>query len=193
MMKKFPVTLTAALLGLALVLRASADPAAQPTAPSISSVRVQTLKSYTYAYVSTQTTLSKIQDAISTLMPKIDAAVDAGQLRPLGPYVFTYHGATGQQDKPFTLDIGVIVKDNGKRPDGIQFTTVGAEECATVVFTGPVAKIGDAYGKLFGEIGRRGLQPSDVSREFYLYWEGADSENNIVQVQAVLQQSAPGN
>ena len=89
-------------------------------------------------------------------------------------------------NKPFTLDIGVIVKDGNPKPDGIQLNKVGPLHCASVLYTGPIAQIAQAYGKLYGELGRRGLQPTDVSREVYLYWEGPDSVNNVIQVQADL-------
>ena len=50
--------------------------------------------------------------------------------------------------------------------------------------------LGAAYGKLYGEIARRGLQPTDVSREVYLYWEDQGSDNNVIQIQADLGPSA---
>jgi len=192
-MKALRLATIAAFLGILQLTRAWGDPApaVQPAA-SVGEVRVQTLKGYSYAYVSTQTTLNKIQDAISLLLPKIDAAMDSGALRPVGPVVFTYHGVTGQRDTPFTLDIGIIVKDKGTKPDGFQMDAVPAEQCATVIYSGPVSQVQQAYAKLFGEIGRRGLQPTGVTREVYLYWEDDGSENNIVQIQAVLP-SAPGN
>jgi effector-binding domain-containing protein len=190
-----------ALMSLVLMLgvdgRADSMPDTRPSAVTLGDVRIQTLKPYSYAFVSTQTTLNKILDAVDALMPKIDAAIDAGKLRAIGPVVFTYHGATEDRDKTFTLDIGVIVKDGTPKPDGIEIITVGPSSCATVIYAGPISQIGQAYGKLFGqasgklygEIGRRGLQPTDVSREVYLYWEGAESANNLIQVQAELSPS----
>jgi predicted transcriptional regulator YdeE len=160
-----------------------------PVAPNTDDVRVQTLKPYTYAFVSTQTTLNKIQDAIAQLMPTLDAAIDAGKLRVMGPAIFTYHGASEDRNKPFTLYIGVRVKDGNPAPDGIQVIKVGPVHCASVVYCGPTSQLPAAYGKLYGEIGRRGLQPTDVSREVYLYWESQDSQNNLIQIQADL---APG-
>ena len=104
----------------------------------------------------------------------------------MGPYVFTYHGASSDPNKQFTLDIGVIVKDGNAKPDGIQLIKVGPLHCATVVYSGPAAQLPQAYGKLYGEIGRRSLQPTDICREVYLYWEGPNSVNNLIQLQADL-------
>ena len=161
-----------------------------PGATTIGEVRVQNFQAYSYAYVSGPTTIAKIQDAIALLMPKLDAAQDSGAIRPLGPVVFTYHNATMDPNTPITLDIGVIIKDTANKPAGIQFAKVGPLHCATLLFCGPIAGIGDAYQKLFTEIAKRGLKPTAITREVYLYWEGADSANNLVQIQADLQPDA---
>src|SRR5271170_3331338 len=147
------------LIGMTFQSKAQADapaPAPQPSA-TVADVRIQDLKAYPHAYVSTQTSMNKLQDAIAQLMPRIDAGIDSGALRPTGPYVFTYHGASQDPNKPFTLDIGVIVKDSNAKPNGIQLIKVQPPHCATVVYTGPAAQLGQAYGKLYGELGRRGL------------------------------------
>jgi DNA gyrase inhibitor GyrI len=182
------ILLTMVLIAMSLQSNTQADPPSPPppAAPSITDVRIQDLKDYTYAYVSTQTTLNKLQDAIAQLMPRIDAAIDSGALRVMGSYVFTYHGASQDPNKQFTLDIGVIVKDGNAKPDGIQLIKVGPQHCATVIYTGPAAQLPQAYGKLYGELGRRALQPTDVCREVYFYWEGPNSVNNVIQVQADL-------
>ena len=171
------------VLGLFVAVRGDSGLASSPT---VADVRIQSLKPYTYAFVSTQTTLNKLQDAIAQLMPPLDAAIDAGKLHVVGPVIFTYHGASEDRDKTFTLDIGLIVKDGTVAPAGIQVTTVGPLHCATLICSGPTSRLGPAYGKLYGEIGRRGLEPTDISREVYLYWEGQESDNNLIQIQADL-------
>jgi effector-binding domain-containing protein len=178
------------LVFLGWQLTALADPNTMSPSAGGNDVRIQSLESYTYAYISTQTTLNTLQNAIGQLLPQIDAAVDAGKLRPRGPYVFTYHGATGERDKTFTLDIGVIVKDGTTAPDGIQIIKVGPLHCATLICAGGISQLPQAYGKLYGEIGRRGLQATDVSREVYFYWEDENSQNNLIQIQAELAPAA---
>jgi predicted transcriptional regulator YdeE len=177
------------VLTLGVEVRADSAPSTRPSAGILGDVRIQALRPYSYAFVSTQTTLNKEVDAIDVLMPKIDAAIDEGKLRPIGPVVFTYHGGTEDRNKEFTLDIGVIVKDGTPKPDGFQMITVGSSSCATVIYAGDLSQLGQAWGKLYGEIGRRGLQPTDVCREVYLYWEGRESANNLIQLQAELSPS----
>jgi predicted transcriptional regulator YdeE len=177
------------LLGIVLMgARGDAAPGA-PSSSTVGDVRVQTLKGYTYTYLSTKTSLRKIKEAIGQMMPKLVGAIDAGKIHPTGNVIFTYHGVTGDQDKPFTLDIGIVTKDGATNPDGFTTDKVGSEQCATVIYSGPVDGIGQAYGKLFAQLGQKGLQATDVTREMYLYWEDDGSENNIIQVQAVLSAS----
>lgn len=156
------------------------------SAPVVGEVSVQSLKGYTYAYVSTQTTLNNLLPAIDALMHQLDQVLDAGKLRQQGPVIFTYHGATGERNKTFTLDVGLVVKDGTAKPDGIQIMTVPPLHCATLLYTGGISGLGAAYGKLYAEIGRRSLEATDVSREVYLYWEDRQSPNNILQLQADL-------
>ena len=58
--------------------------------------------------------------------------------------------------------------------------------CASALFSGPIAQIGVAYSQIFPSIIQQGLTPSDEVREMHLYWEGAESRNNVVMIQAVL-------
>lgn len=168
-----------------LAVRADAQATTQPVLPSVADVQIESLRPYRYAFVSKQTMLAKLQDAIAVLMPRIDAAIGAG-LHPTGPVVFTYHGATADQNLPFILDIGVTVRADAPAPAGVTLKTVRSTRCATLLYMGPTSGLPQADGKLYGEIGRRGLQPTDVSREMYLYWEGPDSPNNLIQIQAEL-------
>jgi predicted transcriptional regulator YdeE len=182
------------LLALALAwtdIAQAADPpaATQPAEASMSDVRVQSFKPYTYVFVSTETTLNSLQSAINVLIPKVDAAIESGQLRPSGPVIFTYHGASEDRNKKFMLEVGAMVKDGTAPPAGFRVITVPATQCATTLYSGPVQGMQAAFGKVYGEIARRGLQPSDVFREAYLYWEDPDSANNVVQIRVEL---APG-
>jgi len=152
----FSLALVVLVLMLGVEGRADSTPATRPSPGTLGDVRIQTLRPYSYAFISTQTTLNKEVDAI---------------------------------DKEFTLDIGVIVKDGTPKPDGFQMITVGSSSCATVIYAGDLSQLGHAWGKLYGEIGRRGLQPTDVCREVFLYWEGRESANNLIQLQAELSPS----
>jgi effector-binding domain-containing protein len=147
----------------------------------IGEVDVQTVAPFTYASVHTRTTLAKLQDTLHVLMPKIQAAVAKGAVHPSGAMVFTYNGATGDPNQEFDLRIGFFVDRAVTAGSSIDSSDEPAMKCATLIYRGSVTHLKEAFGKLYGEIGARGLVPTAVSREIYLYWEGPDSSNNIIQ------------
>ena len=71
-----------ALPVLVLIWQSAAQAGPASTAPQASAVvsetQLQDLKSYTYAFVTTQTSMNKVKDAAAALVPKIDAAIDSG-------------------------------------------------------------------------------------------------------------------
>jgi effector-binding domain-containing protein len=168
-----------------LATRGDAAPGAADSSTS-TEMRVQTFKPYNYTYVSTKTSLKKLKEAIGELTPKLTAAIESGKIHPTGGAIFTYHGMTGDPTKEFTLDFGIMTKDGDAAPEGFTTDKVGAEQCASVIYSGPLNGLKQAYGKLFGEIGQNGLQATDITREVYLYWEDEGSENNVVQIRAAL-------
>jgi effector-binding domain-containing protein len=172
-------------------LSAQGAPATQP-AFSIGDVQVQDLKGYSYAFISSQANLEHLIEIINTLIPQLNGAIDAGTLHARGPGVFTYHGASMDRQKWFTLDIGIMVVDGSQAPAGFGVRQVPNLHCATVLYTGSTEHLPAAYEKLFSEVGKRGLEPTDVTREVYLYWEGRESPNNVIQLQVDLAPGGPG-
>lgn len=164
----------------------AAGPATRPAADPeyrIGEVDVQTVSAFTYASVHAKTTLAKLQNTIDALMPKISAATKEGAVHPSGGMVFTYKGLTGAENQEFDLRIGWFIDRPVAAGSGIDSSDEPAMKCATLIYRGSLAHIKEAYGMLYGQIGMRGLTPTPISREVYLYWEGPDSPNNIVQVQ----------
>ena len=71
--------------------------------------------------------------------------------------------------------------------EGFKIVKLDAFKCATILFTGPLSQIKDAYCKLFDCLGAAGLKFKGGFREVYLYWEGPESLNNVVQIQAAIE------
>jgi effector-binding domain-containing protein len=166
-----------------------AGPATLPAADPelrIGEVDLQTVAPFTYAFVRSQTTLTDLHKTIGELVPKIEDAISHGVVHPSGAMVFTYNGATGEPDKKFDLRVGVYIDRKVEAGSGIETSDEPALKCATLVYRGSLAHLKEAFAKLYQEIGARGLTPTDVSREIYLYWEGPDSPNNVIQLQAEL-------
>jgi predicted transcriptional regulator YdeE len=181
------------LLALAVVLLAGASLAAAEEAKEppeakpeflVGEMRIQRLPGPTYLHAETETTLAKIGQVAGETIPALLKALAEGNVRLPGPMINVYRGATGEMDTPFKLCIGFAVAE-GTKPVGVyKVKKLDDFRCATVLFSGPMAKIGEAYGKLFPALTAAGHTPTGETREYYLYWESDKSPNNILLIQA---------
>jgi effector-binding domain-containing protein len=166
------------------------QPAAKPDAPAagdqnfvLSPMRVQELKGMNYEYLSTKTTLGQISDQIRQTMAKIEPVVNMGQVRPIGPAVIIFHGMNQDPSAPFTVEVGFPVADGAKPADGFEIAKLDKFRCATILFSGSMQDVHNAYEKLYTDLFAAGLTPSDESREAILLFEGEDSVNNVSMIQ----------
>ncbi|HEY8668397.1 MAG TPA: hypothetical protein VIL86_17230 [Tepidisphaeraceae bacterium] len=51
------------------------------------------------------------------------------------------------------------------------------------LYSGAMAHISETYEKLMPQIFAAKLTPAETVREVYMYWEGPESPNNVVQIQ----------
>jgi effector-binding domain-containing protein len=116
------------------------------------------------------------------------AAIEA-KLLIARPTMLVYQGgAHFHHDKPFKMEIGMIVTDDTKLPDGVGGEDVKVRKtepfkCATILYTGPVDQQGKAYEKLIPALTAAGHKPTGEEREMCLYWEGVESSNNVFIMQ----------
>src|SRR5262245_60746539 len=148
--------------------------------------RVQQLRwADNFVYAEAETTFPNLKQTIDTLMPKVDG-LHSDRSKTTGEYVFVYFNASMDPDKPFKLHIGFSVKPGVAPPAGAKVRKLESIKAATVVYSGDLAHIPDAFGELFTQISAAGLQPTGECRENYIYWEGPDSTNNIIIIQAAV-------
>ncbi|MBM4041604.1 MAG: GyrI-like domain-containing protein [Planctomycetes bacterium] len=165
-------------------------PAAKPEF-LVGEMRVQTLPGRTYLYAERETTIAKVGEAYAEVVPALVKVAEAGQARITGPLVSIATGATGEPDTPFKLCIGFLVADDTKPVAGFRVKKLADFRCATVLFSGPAAKSGEAYGKLFEALTAAGHIPTGETREYSLYWESAESPNNVTLIQAGIKSPEP--
>jgi predicted transcriptional regulator YdeE len=186
------------LISLSLLMPARADgPATQPAAPPaakadapaddqdfvISQMRVQELKGMTFLFVSSQTTLGQIGDQIRQSMEKIEPAIKAGQVKPVGPSLIIYHGVNGDPNTQFPLEVGFPVAPDTTAPDGFEVKKLDTFRCATVLFSGSMQNIRHAYEAVYNDLQGAGLEPTEEGREAILLFEGPDSVNNVALIE----------
>ncbi|MGH7178062.1 MAG: effector binding domain-containing protein [Tepidisphaeraceae bacterium] len=182
----------AALLGLA-VLAFARQPSTQPSHTTakpggdndyvISAMRVQEMKGITFLYVSAETNYGAMHQTVTDAMSGFEEAIKAGKFSPDGATLFIYHGASQDPNKNFTLEMGFPVAEDTKPFGDYKVKKLDAFKCATVLYSGAVANIGQAYQQVFSELFQQGLKPTGETREFHFMWEGPESPNNVSLIQ----------
>jgi effector-binding domain-containing protein len=163
--------------------KADAPPAGDKGAAMIGEPREQTLASRTILFASRETTFDKLLDTINDILPKLMAAVRENKTPVAGSVIFIYHGVNPTDNKPFTLDIGIVVEADAKAAGDFKVKKLEPFRCDTILLSGPVSAIGQAYEKLMPAVMAKKHEPIGEVREAYLYWEGPESANNVVQIQ----------
>lgn len=164
----------AGLLALAMLGAARID-----EGPNMTQARHRVDQPMRYLFKQTETTLSTMNGFIDEANAAMEAGLKAKTLSVRGPAIFVYDGADGSPDKKFLLKVGWPVADDQKPADGFEVAELPRFESVSSVYYGPMSQIKDAYAKLIDELFGLGFEPTGVSRETYLHWEGMDSANNI--------------
>lgn len=175
------LTVSLALLLAFPTLLPAADekPAANGSDAGIGSVKRQTLKGFTYFYKSTETDFGDLKETVEKIIPELHKALAEGNVHVRGPVVFIYHGITPDPKAKFKLEIGMPVEEGTKEVGDFKVRDLPEYHCASVLYTGPLSGLGGAFEKLIPEAGPN---MTDEAREMYLYFEKADSPNNIIHV-----------
>jgi len=72
----------------------------------------------------------------------------------------------------------------GTGPSGqFKVRTLDAFHCATLIYSGSMSSLENGYESLINQMLEARLSPGDESREMYLFWEGPESPNDVLQIQ----------
>jgi effector-binding domain-containing protein len=165
-------------------------PATQPQAQApaghgrVSDLIVKDVKEVPgFLFGSARTTLTTMPQVLGRTFSPIPAKARENHVALSGPAIFVYHGCTGDPVQPFSLDTGFVVEPGTPDLGELKVKKLPAFRAATAYYTGPVAGLGEAFGKLFAQLGAAGYTPTDETREIYYLWEGPESPNNVVELQ----------
>lgn len=139
-----------------------------------------------YFYLEGKTTLKNLMEYAA---PNVDLAYAESErlgLEKTGPIEFIYFGATSDQDKKFTLQIGFPVKAEKEASNGFQYLQSTHFKCISHRYKGPLTSIGAEYEKIFEHLWNNSIKHSDEIREIYHFFEYPDSPNNITEIQIGL-------
>jgi effector-binding domain-containing protein len=123
--------------------------------------------------------------AHETIRQLVEKATDL-KLAQTGPIIIIYFNFHGDPEQTFTAERGLpIHADAAKNAGDFYVRKAPRFKCAAAIFQGPLSKIGDAW-QSFAQTAMAKGEPTGESRELYLYWEGENSPNNIVELQMGL-------
>jgi hypothetical protein len=165
---------------LAVVLVSSfvfCHPARAAGEVQLSEVAVRTLGPRTIIYREVETSLSEMGTAVGPILEQLEALVKEKKVAFDGAAIFVYFGASPDPTQKFKLQVGFAVADDTKPQGDFKVRKLEPLKCVTVLFGGPVASVPKAYEKVYGGLGNN--TPTGESREYYLNWEGVESENNV--------------
>ena len=92
----------------------------------------------------------------------------------------------GDPEQKFTVEIGLpIYKKEGEQPGGPYIRQTGKFKCASAIYQGSMAKLGEVWHG-FAQTAMQKGEFTGESRELFLYFESAESPNNIVELQMGL-------
>jgi hypothetical protein len=145
----------------------------------ISQMRVQTMREQPFFYVvSRPTMMSGLDEELDLLIPKLEAAQAEAHVGDGAPVIVRYFPA----DTPdvYLMETGIPVKA-GTAPAGeAQVKTLPLYRCASLLYWGSLAHIGQAYEALMQAMREAGLEQTGEGREWHYHFEGDASPNNVI-------------
>jgi effector-binding domain-containing protein len=173
------------VLACCTVASAQTRPSTQPDF-TLGPVRQQHLVGVNFLYTTCKATIRTIADVAGAEVPKLFDAIKEANIQQRGPVIFIYRNLTDNLDAPFDVQIGMAVEDNVVPPTGYQSIQLSPSDCATILYTGSMANIGQAYATLMPAAWSYERKPTGETREYYLYFEDDKSPNNVVLIATVL-------
>jgi effector-binding domain-containing protein len=157
----------------------------------ISQVRIQDSKSFDYFYVSGSAKMEQMPIVMGKLMGKLEAAIKEaarkeGKVVDIGGPVAIY--TMTKPDAPISIQVGSPTEGEAKPIGDAKVRKVEGKRTASLIYVGPLTSIAKAYQALEKAIKDKGLTAGGERREFYLYWEGQDSANNVYMLQATVKE-----
>ena len=152
--------------------------------PTIGKLVVQTIPVKQYLLGRFETDFQSMGEPVVKTLTEMMEAARENNVGLHGPVIHYYYGAPHRDpEKRFKMETGFFVPAETAGVGSFKPRALPEFKCATILYIGPATRIGDAWQELYRSVRDEGLTATDEERELYLYWEGVDSANNIVQVQ----------
>jgi effector-binding domain-containing protein len=189
MLRQITVSLLAVATAASIAF-AGEEPKAAAKVPDppfiISQVRIQDSKGFDYFYVSGSAKMEQMPIVMGQLMGKLVAAIKEGKVEHIGAPLAIY--TMTKPDAPTSIQVGLPTEGEAKPVGDAKVRKVEGKRTASLIYVGPLTSIAQAYQALEKAIKDKGSTAGGEWREFYLYWEGQDSANNVYMLQATVEE-----
>jgi len=136
---------------------------------------------------SLKSSLASMTQDVGDITNEMMAVATKLGLEITGPQIWQYSGSDGQPNTKFTLEICIPVKEAKGDPGKFKFVTLPEFKCISEIHKGPWNKLGNAYQRIMGEITRKSISITGVSREVYITCDFVNQENCVTDVQMEIQ------
>jgi DNA gyrase inhibitor GyrI len=172
-------------VAMTLFVAVLANAADDPVAPAftLSPMRIADLKAMPFLFKSLHGTYQQIGPTAAEL----NKTIHAKNVAATGGLVMVFKNPSPDPTAQISMDIGVPVAEGTKAPDGYEVGTLESVHSATAVFTGNAKDLSSGIMQLITQIKKSGNDMVGPIRQRFLYWEGEDSENNVVLIEIPLQ------
>ncbi len=132
---------------------------------------------------SLKSSLATLTQDIGNIPNELMAVATTLGLEITGPQIWQYSGSDGQPNTKFTLDICIPVKEAKGDPGKFKFVTLPEFKCISEIHNGSWSKLSNVYQRIMGEITRKSIPFTGISREIYIVCDFIDQEKCITEVQ----------
>lgn len=146
-------------------------------------MQIKEVKPITFLFFRTVTQLKDLIDYLPVGQELFREAVQ-NKLDITGPIHWHYFGFTGDETKPFTLEVALPVATAPQEYDGtFHFKRTEPFKCVSTVHEGSWTSMPLAYEKMVAFIFANKLEPLAMNREIYTNVDFTDQASNVTEIQ----------
>ena len=144
---------------------------------------IKTVKPINFLLYRKETRVAELAD-LTWVAKDLFKEASAQDLTVTGPVHWHYFGFSGDESKPFTLEIALPIADLPQEYDGpFHFKRTEPFKCVALTHEGSWYEIPKSYGKLMEFIVTRKLTPKSINRELYVNVDFKDPDANVTEIQ----------
>ncbi len=145
------------------------------------------IEAQTVLAFSLKATLKTITTAPGNAPEEIIQKAETLGLKITGPQIWQYRNCDGKPETIFDLDICLPVKEAKGDAGKFHFDTLPEVVCISEIHKGAWSNLTNTYNRILGEISRKEIVPTNISREVYLVCDLEKPDNCLTEVQWIIE------